>query len=415
MDSGVACGSGILMRANSRFISIADQGVNSLSNFALVAFAAGASSASEFGRFSVAYAFLIFFLGAARALVGETALVHESATLGRQGALRREIVGASVPPAVLGAVLLAAISFFVPADARWVWLALGAGTLFAVVQDGYRYVALVEGRNVVALALDLVWTVPAVVAMGVLSALRVGAPWVVVAWSAGAILSIVCGAIVLRVLPNVVGGWRWVRSHASSSFRYLGEFASLNGSTLAVWVLLTPVVGAAGVGALRGAQLLFAPLNTIFTALRIAMIPELTRTTGSRRYTARLFELAGILLVGAAVWSIIVMLLGDGIGRALLGDTWAEAESLRVIFVVQYILMAAYTLVLTVFRVGKLNRFSTLMRVILAVLTLIAPLALAVWSGTSGAAWGFAMAVGGAVVVGAISLFRRRMRRTLEG
>jgi O-antigen/teichoic acid export membrane protein len=402
------------MRSSSRFVSIADQGVNSLSNFALVAFAAGASSATEFGRFSVAYAFLIFFLGGARALVGETALVHESASLGRQGSLRREIVGASVPAAVIGALLLGAISFFVPADARWVWLALAAGTFFAVIQDAYRYVALVEGRNVVALWLDVVWTVPAVAAMAVLSAARAGAPWVVVAWTAGAVLSIGGGAIALRAFPDIAGGWRWVRSHGSSSFRYLGEFASLNGSTLAVWVLLTPLVGAAGVGALRGAQLLFAPLNTIFTALRIAMIPELTRTAGTRRHRARLFELAGILIVGGTVWSTIVLLLGDDVGRALLGETWVEAEGLRVIFVVQYILMAAYTLVLTIFRVRKLNRSSTLMRIVLAGLTLIAPLALAFWVGASGAAWGFALAVGGAAVVGGISLWRQRTRREPE-
>ena len=395
------------MRKSSRFFSIADQGVNSLSNFALVAFAAGASSASEFGRFSVAYAFLIFFLGAARALVGETALVHESASLGRGGSLRREIVGASVPPAVIGAVLLSAISFFVPADARWVWVALAVGTFFAVIQDAYRYVALAEGRTVLALLLDVVWTVPAVVAMSILSQLRAGAPWVVIAWALGAVLSIGCGALAMRTLPSIAAGWRWVRSHSSSSFRYLGEFASLNGSTLAVWVLLTPVIGAAGVGALRGAQLLFAPLNTIFSALRIAMIPELIRTTGTRRYTARLIELAGILIVGGTVWSTIVMLLGNDVGRALLGDTWIEAESLRVIFVVQYVLLAAYTLALTVFRVRKLNRSSTVMRAILAALTLIAPLGLAFWAGTSGAAWGFALAVGAAAVAGGILLARR--------
>ena len=396
------------MRSNSRFLSIADQGVNSLSNFALVAFAAGASAADEFGRFSVAYAFLVFFLGGARAFVGETALVHESASHGRDGGLRREIVGASIPPALAGALVLAVIALFLPADARWVWLTLAVGTFFAVVQDAYRYVALAEGKTALALVLDVVWTVPAVVAMGVLSAARAGAPWVVVAWTAGAALSIVCAAVALRALPSVPAGWRWVRSHASSSFRYLAEFASLNGSTLAVWVLLTPIVGAAGVGALRGAQLLFSPLNTIFTALRIAMIPELLRATGTSRYTARLVELAGILIVGGAVWSTVILLLGDDVGRALLGATWAGAEDLRWIFVVQYILLAVYTIVLTVFRVRKLNGSSTLMRAVLAGLTLIAPLSLALWSAASGAAWGFAIAVGGAAVVGSFSLLRRR-------
>jgi O-antigen/teichoic acid export membrane protein len=393
------------MRSSSRFVSIADQGVNSLSNFALVAFAAGASSATEFGRFAVAYAFLVFFLGGARALVGETALVHDSATRGQAGGLRREIVGASVPPAVIGALVLSVIALFMPPDARMVWLALAAGTFFAVVQDSYRYVALVEGRTTLALVLDVVWTVPAVVAMAVLSVAQAGAPWVVVAWTAGAALSIVVAALALRALPDIPGGWRWVRSHASSSFRYLGEFASLNGSTLA---LLAPVIGSAGVGALRGAQLLFSPLNTIFTALRIAMIPELSRAAGTRRYRARLGELGGILLVGSIVYGFAVLLIGEDIGRALLGATWVEAESLRPAFLVQYLLLAAYTLVLTVFRVRKLNNRSTIMRAILAAFTLVVPLGFALWWGSSGAAWGFALAVGAAALVGAALLIPRR-------
>ncbi|WP_396642505.1 hypothetical protein [Microbacterium sp.] len=396
------------MRSSSRFVSIADQGVNSLSNFALVAFAAGASSATEFGRFAVAYAFLVFFLGGARALVGETALVHDSATRGQEGGLRREIVGASVPPALIGALVLSVIALFMPPDARMVWLALAAGTFFAVVQDSYRYVALVEGRTTLALVLDVVWTVPAVVAMAVLSVAQAGAPWVVVAWTAGAALSIVVAALALRALPDIPGGWRWVRSHASSSFRYLGEFASLNGSTLAVWVLLAPVIGSAGVGALRGAQLLFSPLNTIFTALRIAMIPELSRAAGTRRYRARLGELGGILLVGSIVYGFAVLLIGEDIGRALLGATWVEAESLRPAFLVQYLLLAAYTLVLTVFRVRKLNNRSTIMRAILAAFTLVVPLGFALWWGSSGAAWGFALAVGAAALVGAALLIPRR-------
>lgn len=392
------------MAARSRFVSIADQGVNSVSNFALVALAAVASSAVEFGQFSIAYAFFLFFLGAGRALVGETLLVRESRQL---TATPGAVMGAALTVALPGGLLLGVIAVFIPAEFRAVWIALAVAAVIAPVQDALRFVALAEGRPMRALVLDAIWTVPALAAMIPLAISGAGAAWVVVAWVGAAALSVLVGAALARDVPRPGRGLTWLAGHRASAVRYLLEFSSLNASTLLVWIVLAPIIGAAGVGALRGAQLLLSPLNTVFTSLRIAMIPELIRVEGSPRYRRRLIELAGILLVAVLVWGGAILLIDGSIGRLLLGATWAGAEPLRGAFVAQYVALAGYTLLLTLFRVHALDRASSRMRGVLAVATLALPISLALPYGPIGAAWGFTVAVALAAVAGLVLLRRR--------
>jgi hypothetical protein len=73
--------------------------------------------------------------------------------------------------------------------------------------------------------------------------------------------------------------------------------------------------------------------------------------------------------------------------------------------------MAVYTVLLTLFRVDRLNRASSIMRGALAIVTLAGPLVFASFVGVSGAAWGFVLAVGAAAVIGALLLFRQRRPR----
>jgi len=395
------------MRGRSRFVSIADQGLNSVSNFALVAFAAMGSSAPEFGQFSISYAFFTFLLGLGRALVGETALVHESSD-GRTAPVSA-IIGAALLPAVPGAILLCGIGAFTQAEYRSLWFVLAGAVLVALVQDAIRYALLVQGRPDLALMIDGVWTVPALGAMGVSALVGASAAVIAACWAGAALISAVVGCLTVRVLPNPVAGTRWLLMHRTSSTRYALEFSSLNASTLVVWVVLAPILGVAGVGALRGAQLLMSPLNTVFSSLRIAMIPELIRVRSTDRFRSRLIEYAAILAGTTVLWSGLILVLNDGLGGSLLGATWDGAAPLRAAYVAQYVFMAVYTLLLTLFRVDRLNRQSSVMRAVLAVLTLAGPTLLALAVGTGGAAWGFTAAVAASVGTGIFLL--RGIRR----
>ncbi|KQO97537.1 hypothetical protein [Leifsonia sp. Leaf264] len=392
---------------HSRYVTVVDQVVSSLSNFALVALVANVSSPEVFGRFSLGYVILVFFLGFQRSLVGEVLLVRFSV----QGATRKgfeSAAGLALVVGVLGMLVLAAFAVAAPTDSVSVWLWLAVAAPLVLVQDVLRYILIAQRRSGYALLIDAAWAVISIGAMIGIVAVRGDPAWVIAAWALGALLSLVGGVIILRLLPRPVLGIRWFVANRDIAVRFSAEYSSLNLSTTLVWFALAVPLGAAGIAALRGASLLFSPVNTAFNAVRIAMIPELVRLRPSGRYARRLAETALILFGISVVWGVVVLLLPSGLGRMLLGATWDAAADLRWPNFVQAMMMVGYTALLAHFRVSSMHGQSTTMRGWLAGLTLAVPLALAVAFGTAGAAWGFAVAVGVAVVIGVLVTLRSR-------
>jgi O-antigen/teichoic acid export membrane protein len=386
-----------------RVVTFADQGVSSVSNFVAVAIAANVASAHEFGQFSLAYAGLLLFLGAQRALIGETLLVRYS----RTGQLTRDVAAASLGATALVAVpavlLLLVGAATAGADAA-LWLVMAGVAPVVLLQDNIRYLFICEGAPGKALAIDGAWAVISIATM--LLAVRAGAgvEAVLLWWGAGAAAALMIGLFLAGCVPAAPAGVRWLWLNRSFAFRYAGEFAALNASSFAVLYLLVFPLGAAGVGALRAAQLLFSPLNTVFGALKTAVIPELVRTRGTPVFRARLHEALTVVLVLGLGWSAAVLLLPAGAGEFVLGETWLNAADLRLPYAVQYLAMVPYTILLAYFRASEANQLSTLMRGVLAGLTLILPLALALTGSTEASAWGFAAAAAIAGACGAIAV-----------
>jgi O-antigen/teichoic acid export membrane protein len=220
----------------------------------------------------------------------------------------------------------------------------------------------------------------------------------------------VLGIAITRAFPRPVRGVAWFLTNRDLAVRFSAEYASLNASTALVWFALAGPLGAVGVAALRGASLLFSPLNTAFNSVRIAMIPELVRTRDTPRYRRGLMETGGILLALGVVWGVVVLLLPDSIGRIALGDTWDSAKELRLPNAVQALAMVGYTTLLAYYRSSSLHSHSSWMRGILAGMTLAVPFFAALAFGVQGGAWGFAAAVAVALVagVGITTAARRR-------
>lgn len=400
----------------SRHIAVADQAVSSLSNFVAVAITANVATAGEFGQFSLAYAGLLLFLGAQRALIGETLLVRYSSAGMLDGAARRGVLGASAVAAATSLpLLLAGAAVSGPASGA-IWLVMAGSLPCVLLQDTLRYLFICEGRPDRALLIDGVWAVLSVASMATLAGLS-GVPiWaVLLCWGGGAAAALVLGLLLARSRPSLREGGLWLRTNRNPGLRYLGEFSALNASTFVVLYLLALPLGAAGVGALRAAQLLFSPLNTAFAAIKMAVIPELVRAAGTAVFRRRLIETAAVVAAMAVLWSAAVMLLPGSLGSLVLGATWDSASELRVQYLVQYLAMVPYTVLLAYYRSVRADRLSTLMRGALAALTLVLPLGLAYTGGTAGAAWAFALAVMAAVAVGgaATGVTRRSRRRSV--
>ncbi|UWX97974.1 hypothetical protein N2K95_04700 [Arthrobacter zhaoxinii] len=393
-----------------RLVTFADQGVSSVSNFVAVAVAANVAGASEFGQFSLAYAGLLLFLGGQRALVGETLLVRYSQT----GKLTRDVASASLGATLLVALpavmLLLAGAVLSGAENSLVWLVMAAASPFVLLQDSIRYLFICQGRPALALLIDGLWAGGSISAM-LLAAQSGSALWVVLAWwGAGAAAALAAGLIIARSVPAVPAGVRWLLLNRDFAFRYLAEFAALNASTFGVLYFLVFPLGAAGVGALRAAQLLFSPLNTVFSAIKTAVIPELVRTRGTGAFRSRLLETFVLVLVLCVGWGAAVLMLPASAGEFVLGETWHNASELRWPYAVQYLAMVPYTVLLAYFRAVQVNRLSTLMRGVLAVLTLVLPLALALGGSAAASAWGFTGAVAIAAVCGLVAVRVARVR-----
>lgn len=400
-----------------RLVTFADQGVSSISNFVAVAVAANVATAHEFGQFSLAYAGLLLFLGGQRALVGETLLVRYS----KAGRLTRQVASASLGATLLVAVptvlLLLAGALLSGSENALLWLVMAAASPFVLLQDSIRYLFICQGRPVLALLIDGIWAVGSITAM-LLTARSGGELWVVLGWwGVGAAAALVVGLILARSVPAVPSGVRWLALNKDFAFRYVAEFATLNASTFAVLYFLVFPLGAAGVGALRAAQLLFSPVNTVFSAIKTAVIPELVRTRGTDAFRTRLVETLGIVLALSVGWGAAVLLLPAGAGEFVLGETWQNASELRWPYAVQYLAMVPYTVLLAYFRAVQANRLSTLMRGVLAALTLALPLCLALGGSATASAWGFTSAVAAAAVCGlaAVRAARSRSARPAAG
>lgn len=393
-----------------RIVTFADQGVSSISNFIAVAVAANVATAHEFGQFSLAYAGLLLFLGGQRALVGETLLVRYSRTGQLTPSTASASLGATALVAVPAAVLLLPGALIAGPGDAYLWLMMALVSPFVLLQDSVRYLFICQGRPARALFIDSVWALGSITAMLLAARSGSGLETVVMWWGLGAAVALVLGLVLARSGPRPVAGGRWLWENRDFAFRYLAEFATLNASSFAVLYILVFPLGAVGVGALRAAQLLFSPLNTVFGAIKTAVIPELVRTRGTPAFRRTLMETLLVVSVLSVGWGTAVLLLPATAGELVLGETWNNAAELRWPYAIQYLAMVPYTVLLAYFRATESNRLSTQMRGALAALTLVLPLGLSLTTSTAVTAWGFAAAAAAAAACGVLAARRSRVR-----
>jgi O-antigen/teichoic acid export membrane protein len=377
---------------------ISDQALSSLTNFALGVLVARSVSSVGFGAFSIAFATFVVSLGLSRALASEPLAVRYSDGAGgdwRWGA------AAATGAALAAGTLLGAICLIVGATLGTTGtlttslFALGLSLPALLVQDCWRYAFFANGHGRSAFVNDAVCATVLFTAYAILE--RVGQStvfWLILAWGASAAVGAVVGMLQARVVPAPQLCATWCRAHADLIPRYVGEaVASSGGGQLAVYGV--GAVGGLGVvGALRAAQLLFGPIQVLFTGVGMMSVPELVRVLG--RSARQLYIAGGVLsltlAVVAAVWGFGVGLVPNAIGDVVLGSTWRTAHPLTPIVTIGWIGSA-----LAVGAVGGLRALAAAKRSLTARLVgctaaLAGAIAGAGFAGASGAAAGLAVA-----------------------
>lgn len=370
--------------------TVVDQGLSAGSNFLLAVLVARAMDAEAFGAFSVA--FLVYSISVAvnRALIGQPLQITFAAEGPRQfrSAVRRAL-GATILLGLIIGALAAASGWLIAGPAGQALVALGVVLPGLMVQDICRMAFFAGARPARATAIDALWT--AVMLAGLLLAPTSDAGvWLpIIIWGGSGLLSALYGLLLLDTVPRLHGSVKWAFAQRRLTGYLLAEYALSQG--LAQWgILMVGVWGtAAGVGALRAAQVLLGPMNILGAAAFMFAVPEVARRVGMSRAAKARFALAVSVALGgvAVVYSTVLLLLPNGVGQQLLGDTWTGARSVLVPTCLLTVAAAAAAgPVVTLYGMGRARATLAvnLMRAPMLVVGLV--VAIPIWD-AAGAAW----------------------------
>jgi O-antigen/teichoic acid export membrane protein len=312
---------------------VADQGISSLSNFALGLFVARSFGASNFGAFTLAYITYTFVINAARGLATDPLLVRYSGDATRRW--HRATTAATGTALLVGAaagLVCVVVGLLLPAPLGPVFVALGVGLPGLTLQDSFRFAFFATGRGLSAFINDLVWTVLLVAALFLMhSSQDSSAARCLLVFGGTAALAAVLGAVQARVLPRPVRVEWWLRSHHQISVRYLVENLTISGAGQVRSYVLGAVAGLAAVGYVRASEILMGPFLVVLMGLSQVAVPEASRVfhRNSGRLARFCFVLGGSQAAAAIVWGLILITIFPlGPGPALLKELWMPTSQL---------------------------------------------------------------------------------------
>ena len=312
---------------------VADQGVSSMSNFALGIIVARSLGPEGFGSFSLAFITYSFILCASRGLATDPLVVRFSHA--EPGAWRRAVAASSATSVLIGLTVGLAcitIGLALPPEVRGGFIALGVCLPWLLLQDTWRFAFFAAGRPAEALLNDAVWGTLQVAGLVVLLTTgHAGVASCFLVFGGTGALAAGFGLLQLRIRPRPSLVRSWLVDHKSLGPRYLVENLSIGGARQIRFMVLGAAVSLAAVGAVRGAEILMGPFLVMLSGVSQMAVPEAAHVLvrSPRRLQHFCLAVGGCGAVAAAAWGItIAALLPLGVGQALLGSLWVPASQL---------------------------------------------------------------------------------------
>lgn len=378
--------------------TVVDQGLSSLSNFALAVAVARFVTTENFGAYGIAVAAYLLALGVARSLTSEPFVVRYTGVHGDAFAERGgSASGTSLAIGLLASVVLVAVAAIMHAPIARPLLATAVVLPFLLVQDLWRYLLIARGDPKWAAVNDTIWVVLQLVGTGILVAngrySHSVSAWILMWGSCGAVAAI-AGAFQCRIVPRIDHLPAWWRTESPFMWRFLVESIVAFGWVPITLLALAGISGLGAVASLRGAQAVFGPLFVVGAGVMGALLPEGVRVldVAPRRLTHMLIVASGSLGLASAVFSVALFATPEATGRAVLGASWAGTHKIVLIY---GLAMAASSLALgaaTGMRALRAISTSLRRRLATAPALFIAPLLGAAIRGAPGFALGFLLA-----------------------
>src|SRR6266487_4383528 len=306
---------------------VADQGMSSISNYAVNIYIARTLGAVEYGAFALAFVTYGFALNASRGLATDPLLVRFSGTdipTWRQAVTK--CTGTAVTVGLTTGAIILAVASLLGGTTRLAFLALGLTMPALMLQDSWRYSSFALGRGSQAFLNDTVWAVTLIPALVLLRATgHANVFSFVFAWGSAAAVAAAIGILQARIVPRLSKAWEWVSRHRDLGPRYLleGTASSASGQLRNYGVGF--ILGLAAVGYVQAATTLMGPFMVIYFGMGLVTLPEAARVLRRSPRHLPLFCLlvSGGLTIMALAWGIVLLVtLPRGLGHLMLGDLW---------------------------------------------------------------------------------------------
>jgi O-antigen/teichoic acid export membrane protein len=373
-----------------------DQAVSSLTTFALSVYAARDSSVTEFGVFAVGYALFWVLLGVSRSFVGEVNLITGHEKLETTGHWRSFSATTSLATGVASAIVLfAGCTLIASTEASWIPWCFALAAPLAIFADAIRYVAFAEENYGDALLLDGVWLCGALFAPPAIGALGLApVPSALIGWGLGAALG--AGLALKRqpqLRPRLNGALRWAPDRRIMGAQFAADFLAGNGVGQAATALVPVVASLAAAGGLRAGYVITGPLNVVYSAIIVFLIPRLRRSIPSHH---ALPSPAPIVCAAFAVFcafcAAAVRLVPDRLGEFLLGPSWELGQATAPLLIAAFYFLIVVQIIVQVMRLRGSAGVIIPVRLFVSALQAVGLLAGAALFGAVGAASGFALA-----------------------
>lgn len=321
-------------------LTLIDQGLSSLSNFAVGVVIARVVGASGLGGFALAYAGWLVLAALDRSLITDPMAIGGDVRTKQVSAPIEHGFAAELLMGICGGVILAVIGtmlclFNAPAFGV-AMLALAPWLPMLAAQDYWRWVGFLTRHPEKSLANDMVFNCTMAVALVPVFITHTHSIVAVVgAWGLGAAAGTVYGLRQYGVRPTLSGGLAMLR-HRWSFSKWLAANSLLTSAGNQAYVVIESVfLGAAGLGGLNAAAaLVWGPVGVLIQAGGSVGLPEAGRAyedkgwAGLRR-VANIVTLAGLLSVG--LWVAVIVGWGGQLLSAVYGPSFAHLQVTAII------------------------------------------------------------------------------------
>lgn len=318
---------------------VADQGMSSITNFAVNIYIARTLGAEQYGAFSLVFVTYSFVLNGSRGLATDPLMVRYSGTDVRKW--RRAAASCTGTATLVGfasgvCVLLAGVVMH--GAPRLAFIALGLTLPGLMLQDSWRFTFFALGRGGHAFLNDTMWAVALFPALIVLKMTgHATLFFFVLAWGASAGVGALFGPLQAGVVPRLQDGVAWVFRHRDLGFRYLAEGTASSGSTQLRNYGIGLILGLAALGYVQAISTLMGPFMVVFFGMGLVTLPEAARQLKRSRRHLAIFCLlvsVGLSVLGLAWGVVLLVALPRGLGHHVLGALWKPTYPLIVPFTI---------------------------------------------------------------------------------